>query len=237
MYNNTQPYFWKNLLALFKGDDFLTEEQLKKNIAKNITFLRKSKGMTQAELAESLSYSDKSVSKWERGDGIPDVIVLNKIAELFGVKLDDLICDEVKIAPPRKLPYLTTRIMVPLLTIGLVFLVASLIFFVLKILPFELPMAWIIFVYALPVSCIPLVVFACLWWGYLCRALCVSALVWTSVLALCLSFKNVDMNSAFITAAILQVLIILWFTFRYVLKRRKEKDENMQKNKETESRL
>lgn len=207
----------------------LTEEQLKKNIAKNITFLRKSKGMTQAELAESLNYSDKSVSKWERGDGIPDVLVLHKIAELFGVKLDDLTSDEVKIAPPRRLPYLTTRIIVPLLTVALVFLVASIIFFVLKILPFEFSKAWIVFIFALPASCIPLVVFAELWWGYVFRAVCVSALVWTSVLCLCLSFDNKDLLFAFITAGILQVMVILWFVLRYVIKRRKE---NAEKKKE-----
>ena len=72
----------------------MTEEQLRANIAKNITELRKASNITQADLAEKLNYSDKSISKWERGDGVPDVIVLNKIAELFGVTLNDLVSDE-----------------------------------------------------------------------------------------------------------------------------------------------
>ncbi|MBQ7100690.1 MAG: helix-turn-helix transcriptional regulator, partial [Clostridia bacterium] len=57
-------------------------------MAKNISELRKASGLTQAQLAEKLSYSDKSVSKWERGDGVPDVVVMQKMAELFGVTLN-----------------------------------------------------------------------------------------------------------------------------------------------------
>ncbi len=213
-----------SFINLSKRGGYMTEERLKKNIAKNITVLRKANGMTQAELADALNYSDKSVSKWERCDGTPDILVLHRISELFGVKLDELISDEVEIRPARRLPYLTTRIIVPLLSVGLVFLVASLIFFVLKILPFELEKEWLVFVYALPAACIPLVVFACLWWGYICRVLCISSLVWTSVLALCLSFNNSDMKYAFITAAILQALVILWFIFRYILKKHHKKN-------------
>ncbi|MBQ7218900.1 MAG: helix-turn-helix transcriptional regulator, partial [Ruminococcus sp.] len=44
--------------------------------------------MTQAQLGEELSYSDKSVSKWERGESIPDVYVLKHIADLSGVTVD-----------------------------------------------------------------------------------------------------------------------------------------------------
>ena len=54
-------------------------------IAENIAALRKSARLTQAELAERLNYSDKAVSKWERGDSIPDVIVLSELASLFSV--------------------------------------------------------------------------------------------------------------------------------------------------------
>ena len=49
-------------------------------MANNIAQLRKSKGLTQLELAERLNYSDKAVSKWERGEGLPDVLVLSKMA-------------------------------------------------------------------------------------------------------------------------------------------------------------
>ena len=60
-------------------------------IAKNITALRQNRKMTQAELAEKLNYSDKAVSKWERGESVPDVLVLKSIADMFGVSLDYLL--------------------------------------------------------------------------------------------------------------------------------------------------
>lgn len=59
-------------------------------IAKNITGLRKQKGLTQSELADILSYSNKSISKWENGDSLPDVEMLYKIAKTFDVDVNYL---------------------------------------------------------------------------------------------------------------------------------------------------
>lgn len=50
--------------------------------------------MTQMELAEKINYSDKTVSKWERGESSPDIAVLVEIADLFGVTLDYLVRSE-----------------------------------------------------------------------------------------------------------------------------------------------
>ena len=63
---------------------------VKEIIAKNISGLRKQKGMTQAELADKLCYSNKSISKWERADSLPDAEMLYKIAEFFGVDVNYL---------------------------------------------------------------------------------------------------------------------------------------------------
>lgn len=209
----------------------MTEEELKKNIAHNITSLRKNGGMTQAELAEKLNYSDKSVSKWERGDGVPDILVLHKISELFGVTLNEIIGEEIVIKKEKKLPHMTNRIIIPLLSVGLVFLVASIVFLMLKIFLPSFPKAWILYILALPVSCIPLLVFAEIWWEIPQRFLCVSALIWSVVLFLCLSFENENMNFAVITAAIFQVITILWFIMRYRSKKRKQKAREQSENK------
>ena len=50
--------------------------------------------MTQLELAEKINYSDKSVSKWERGESLPDIVVLKAVADLFEVTLDYLVEEE-----------------------------------------------------------------------------------------------------------------------------------------------
>ena len=61
----------------------MDDEKLKKQIGINIASYRKRNGLTQAGLAERLNYSDKAVSKWERGESVPDVLTLSQMAELF----------------------------------------------------------------------------------------------------------------------------------------------------------
>ena len=75
-------------------------------ISKNILELRQKKGMTQAELAGLLHYSDKAVSKWERGESLPEFAVIAEIADIFGVSIDYLAESEhpVKNAAPAMEP-------------------------------------------------------------------------------------------------------------------------------------
>ena len=69
-------------------------KDIKSILAKNLTDLRLQNHLTQLELAEKLNYSDKTISKWERGESSPDISVLVEIAELFGVTLDELVKSE-----------------------------------------------------------------------------------------------------------------------------------------------
>ena len=69
----------------------MTEQEFRGKLAENLVKYRKLNGLTQAELAGCIDYSDKSVSKWERGEGVPDVFVLLRIAKLFGVSVSELI--------------------------------------------------------------------------------------------------------------------------------------------------
>ena len=66
-------------------------DELKLIFASNLIRLRTAAGMTQAELGEQLNYSDKSISKWERGEAIPDAAVLKRMSEIFGVTVDYLL--------------------------------------------------------------------------------------------------------------------------------------------------
>ena len=67
--------------------------EIRQNIATNISAMRNAAGMTQAQFAEKLNYTDKAISKWERGESVPDIAVLWKIADMFGVTVDWLISD------------------------------------------------------------------------------------------------------------------------------------------------
>ena len=73
----------------------------KKTIGAFIAALRKANGMTQKDLAEKLNVSDKTVSRWERNDGAPDLSVIPVIAEIFGVTCDELLRGERRPAEER----------------------------------------------------------------------------------------------------------------------------------------
>ena len=77
-------FFWRRSM---------NDEKLKSQLGANIVTYRKRSGLTQAKLAERLNYSDKAVSKWERGESMPDVLTLIQLAELFEITLDPF-CDE-----------------------------------------------------------------------------------------------------------------------------------------------
>ena len=69
----------------------MNDEKLKYQLGANIAAYRKRSRMTQAGLGEKLNYSDKAVSKWERGESMPDVLTLVQMAEIFEIKVDDLL--------------------------------------------------------------------------------------------------------------------------------------------------
>lgn len=71
-------------------------QDVKVVFAQNLISLRKQMKLTQIELAEKINYSDKAVSKWERGESIPDVTVLMTIASLFGVTIDFLVTEHAE---------------------------------------------------------------------------------------------------------------------------------------------
>ena len=66
---------------------------LKQLIAQNLVELRKSRKYTQQDIANMVQYSDKAVSKWEKGESLPDIEVLYQICNIYGVTLDYLTHD------------------------------------------------------------------------------------------------------------------------------------------------
>ena len=188
------------------------EATLRKTVAKKIAAYRKAHHDTQLDLATKLNYSDKSVSKWERGESLPDVYILSQIADLYGVSVSALIGE---IQPPKESkPHYHMFIL--LLSLALTMAVATLLFSMFMICKVPYP-AWMFFVYALPVCSIICIVFTSLWWGILWQGVSVSALIWTLGLSLYLSFELENVSLIFLVCAALQVLTVLWEIFRKFL--------------------
>ena len=191
---------------------------LNKRIGYNIMAYRKSIGLTQAELAERINYSDKSVSKWESGGGVPDIYVLIQLAEIFGVTVNELVAEEqTKQSLSRRNVGLHAMIMG--LSSGIVWLVATCVFVLLSMLNVE-GAIWTTFIFALPVNAILLIVLSAVWRYKLLQFISVSATIWTvllsvfSVMLFILSLGG-SVWLVFLLGAPLQVLEVLWAFFRY----------------------
>jgi len=194
------------------------ENKQQELLAKNLIYYRKASGLTQLELAEKFNYSDKSISKWERGEGFPDIFVLKSLADFYGINVDDFYSEEhkkitVKHNQKRKQFYIR------LLSIGIAILVTFLAFFFLStLLPKDsLFKPWLVFMYGLVAASIVWLVWEFIYHHPLNRMIATSCIVWSSALALFLSFHVLlgkDLFLLFIVAIPLQVLEILWFLFR-----------------------
>lgn len=198
----------------------MEEEILKENISKKITYYRKLNNLTQSELAEKINYSDKSVSKWERGDGIPDIFVLTKIADLFGITVNDLIYEETEdtVKKHEKLTkyQLKKIIFTYILSIGLVWLVAAVFFVMLKIIFPNLKMPYYPFIMAIPTTFIVTLVFSNIWRNLIVQFISTSGIIWGVTACLMSAITAENISLLLIIAVILQVLAIFWFVFRAI---------------------
>ena len=185
-----------------------TEIEFKEIVAKNITAYRKINNLTQLELAEKLNYSDKAVSKWERGESLPDLYILYTLATMFGITINDLTTPQVVVtkAPNTKV----NKNIITLLSVGLTWLLAFITFAVLQMV--GLSFAWMSFVYALPVSLIVLIVFSSIWHQQIMTFIGVSGLYYSIPLAVCLQLSwQYNCGFLFLIAIPLQILTVLWY--------------------------
>ena len=157
----------------------MEEERLATVVGKNIMRLRKMTSMTQLELADKLGYSDKSVSKWEQGNGIPDVRTLVQLAEFFNVSLDDLVHEHPEKPVMPKRTKRIRRLIIILLSVGLCWLTAVVCFTLGALISPDAPALWLAFLYAVPASAIVVLVFSCIWHYRHMRILSITVLIWT----------------------------------------------------------
>lgn len=183
---------------------------LKVTVANNIAALRKLNKLTQIDLAAKLNYSDKAVSKWERGESIPDVAVLKTIADMFGVGVDYLLEEEHKDEPKKTSKTVKkNRMIISLLAVVTVWLIATIIFVIIQQL--ALPIAtWLTYVYAVPTSLIVGLVFNSIWGKPRFNFLIISALIWTTLLTVYLTLLAFNIWLIFLVGIPAQLIVFLW---------------------------
>ena len=203
----------------------MNDEQLKAMLGANIVSYRKQRGLTQAGLAEKLNYSDKAVSKWERGESMPDVLTLMQLSELFGVSVNDLLSD------PNRLPEQTGAVVGKMekavektlkrkadkqsilgLSSLLVWFVALLSFVVISSLGIE--KSWVAFFYAIPADAIVRLSLLSAWHDFRWNKTLVSVIMWGTLLSIYMSlllFAGLNIWKLFLLGIPGQLAIFLWF--------------------------
>lgn len=210
-------------LAYFKYNNHMEKfENITAVIAENLVYYRKKAQLTQSELASKLNYSDKSISKWERGEGVPDIHVIVQLAKLYGLTVNDFVTTRKK---ERIANRYYSKVLITLISVALVWFVATIAFFCLRLFALEsqdfFP-HWLVFIYAIPISFIVLVVFVEIYFKKIFNMFMVSGLCWSIALSLHLSFAQFQsIGLVYIVAIPFQILIILFFLL--MNKKRKEK--------------
>lgn len=196
-----------------------TMEELKIIIGENLVRLRRGAGMTQTQLADKLGYTDKAVSKWECGDAVPDIWVLTRVAQEFGVTVDDLLTvheapaeEETVQRMPRR------RAIITVLAALLVWLIATVAFVISSIVAPQLHYTWLLFIYAIPLSALVIFILSCVWGHLIPHYIFLSVLLWGTILSVFLSFTFLlpvhSIWMVFLIGIPGQTIIILWPAIR-----------------------
>lgn len=197
--------------------------EINKKIAKNLLYYRKAVGLTQAEVAEKIHYSDKSVSKWESGNGVPDVYTLVQLAQLYGVDINAFLEDKPIVHKPT--PSRWPHFFIMLLSIGIVWLVAVFSFVLAEMIKPD-GTWWLIYLYAVLASAIVLLVYAAIWKHRIINFLSVTTIIWMALVCCYLTVWVFEPDLTglwciFLLGVPLQILEVLWTFFRTLLRRQK----------------
>ena len=205
----------------------MDDEKLKYQIGANIAAYRKRAGLTQVGLAEKLNYSDKAVSKWERGESVPDVLTLTQLAAQFDITVNDLLVDpEALPGNPGTLEKAMTQVsekalkrkanknVILALSSTLVWFVALFAFVVLSSFDFLEKYSCLLFFYAIPANAIVLLSLRSAWHDFRWNKALISAIVWGCLLSIYVTL-NAVMGIYFWKIFLLgipgQIAIFLWF--------------------------
>jgi len=213
-------------------------ENLKYFIGSNIAAHRKRCGLTQAGLADKLNYSDKAVSKWERGESVPDVLTLVQLAEQFGISVNELLTDPnalpnqsgvvqqaMEQVVEKTLKRKADKSIILGLSSILVWFVALLVFVVLSSI--EIPKSWISFFYAVPINAIVLLSLRSAWRDFRWNRALISMIMWGSLVSIhvtLLVLAGVNVWKIYLLGIPGQAAILLWFRMFRPVKAKEERN-------------
>lgn len=191
----------------------MEELEFRKIVAENLVRFRRESGLTQLDIAKKLNYSDKAVSKWERGEAIPDAFVLKQLALIYGVSVDEILNkkeNKKRIPFSLKRAFKNKHFLINCLADGLAWLVACIVFVILSFTSYK-NCAYLAFIYAIPASTIANLVLTTIWSPKWVSGIFATIVLWSGFLAVYLTVKIEKFWLIFIIAIPIQIMIICWY--------------------------
>ena len=185
------------------------QDKLINQVAENIAYYRKKMNLNQIELSEKLNYSDKSISKWERAEGIPTVVVLKEICDFFGITLND-------ITNPKKVKInykMKKRGLIAYFYASIAFVVAIILYGIFNLIDINFA-AWKLIIYAIPIASLVLFIFSIIWNQRIETYLYLSSFIWTLALSFYVSISIPNKYMIFIIA--IPVHLFLLYLIRLI---------------------
>lgn len=183
-------------------------ENLKEIISQNLVSLRKHNKLTQLDLSEKISYSDKAISRWEKGESLPDVETLYKLSEIFDVSVEYFF--EIHNEPfsrKEENKNIVNKTMISIFSCAIVWLLALIVYIYLK--SYRDINFWQAFIWAVPFSLIVLWYFDKIWAKKKFNFLIKSVFVWTFICAFYCSFLSYNIWIIYLVGALTQAVLII----------------------------
>ena len=209
----------------------MESKSLKEIVGQNIYYLRTVNHLTQLELGEKLNYSDKAISKWERGEGLPDLYVIEKLCGIFNVSADYIMKEhseqdkKVDTAPLKRNRRIITNIAV-IATWTVALVVFIFLAFALK------RYIWQVFIYTIPAFGIVTTIFCFIWGKGKGAFLFISSIILGILLTIYFALGNYSNWVIFLLAIPAEAILFLCLRIKITIKfTQKEKVENVVENK------
>lgn len=223
----------------------MEDEKLKKNIGSNIAAYRKAAGWTQAELAQKLNYSDKAVSKWERGESVPDVLTLAALAKDLGITVNDLLADPNELpegigAMQQAMGSLAEKTLKRKANKNIILALSSLLVWFVALFAYVVAStagienSWLAFFFAVPINAVVMLSLRSAWHDFRWNQVLISIIVWGSLLSIFMSvliLLHMNIWKIFLLGILGQAAILLWFRLFHT--ESAEEDTHGQENTES----
>ena len=187
-------------------------KDIKEIVATNISELRKASGYTQITFSEQINYSNKTVSKWERGESLPDIVVLKQLADMFGVSVDYLLSehgdDENPTVGEEKRIRNRNHFIIALMAIVIVWFLAVFVYFLVNSVTGRY--LWQAYLVAVPVSAIVALVFNSIWGRTRANYIIISVLMWSTLITFYVLLLKYNIWTIFLLGIPGQTSVVLW---------------------------